>query len=40
MKKCAEQCFESQTKCENKECRLWLDYEEDLNSEISEKNKI
>ena len=31
MKKCAEQCFESQTRCENKECRLWLDYEEDLN---------
>jgi len=31
MKKCAKQCFESQTKCKNKECRLWLDYGEDLN---------
>tara|TARA_Y100000034_G_scaffold28475_1_gene34250 strand:+ start:299 stop:532 length:234 start_codon:yes stop_codon:yes gene_type:complete len=31
MKKCVKQCFESQTKCKNKECRMWLDYGEDLN---------
>lgn len=31
MKKCAEQCVKDQVSCENKECRLWMDYEEDQN---------
>ena len=31
MRKCAELCMMEQQNCENKDCRLWLDYEGDLN---------
>jgi DNA-directed RNA polymerase sigma subunit (sigma70/sigma32) len=31
MRKCATDCYLARVICENKECRLSLDYEEDLN---------
>jgi hypothetical protein len=31
MKKCAEACYIARVACENKECRLYIDYEDDLN---------
>jgi len=31
MKKCAEACYITRVACENKECRLYIDYEDDLN---------
>ena len=38
MKICAEVCKKDNNRCENKECRMWIDYEKDLNcTEISVK---
>ena len=31
MKLCAEVCNKDNKCCDNKECRLWIDYEKDLN---------
>ena len=31
MRKCMIDCINDKKACENKECRQWLDYEEDLN---------
>tara|TARA_R110002020_G_scaffold28255_17_gene90351 strand:+ start:749 stop:979 length:231 start_codon:yes stop_codon:yes gene_type:complete len=31
MRECAELCMIQEEKCQNKNCRLWLDYGEDLN---------
>jgi len=31
MKLCAEVCNKDKKCCDNKECRLWIDYGEDLN---------
>ena len=31
MRKCAEDCYLATVVCENKECRLSIEYEEDLN---------
>ena len=31
MKICAEVCNKDNKCCDNKECRMWIDYEEDLN---------
>jgi hypothetical protein len=31
MKNCALQCMHARECCTNQECRLWIDYEEDLN---------
>ena len=31
MRECAKKCYLEKEVCENKECRLSLDYEEDLN---------
>jgi len=31
MKECAKLCTTQNKKCENKDCRLWLDFGEDLN---------
>lgn len=31
MKICAEKCVKDKECCENKECRLWIEYGEDLN---------
>ena len=30
-KKCFELCKQHDVSCPNKDCRLWIDYEEDLN---------
>ena len=34
MRNCAKECFLTKTNCENKECRLFIEYEEDLNCTI------
>jgi hypothetical protein len=31
MIKCVEECRQNDTPCENRTCRKWIDYEEDLN---------
>jgi len=31
MKKCATECYLRKRVCDQKECRLYIDYEEDLN---------
>jgi hypothetical protein len=31
MKECAKKCFIEKKTCENKECRLYIEYEEDFN---------
>ena len=31
MKICAEVCNKDNKCCDNEECRMWIDYEEDLN---------
>lgn len=31
MRECATQCYLKREKCNQKECRLWLDHEEDQN---------
>ena len=31
MRECARLCMIEETKCGNQDCRLWLNYEEDLN---------
>jgi hypothetical protein len=39
MKICAEVCVKDEECCENEECRMWINYEEDLNcTEIAIKN--
>ena len=40
MRICAEVCNKDKKSCENTECRMWIDYEEDLNcTEIAIKKK-
>ena len=31
MRKCAALCMRKQKQCQEQECRLWIDYSEDLN---------
>lgn len=31
MKTCAKICMDEHAECKNRDCRLWLDYSEDLN---------
>ena len=31
MRECVEECFLAKTACQNRECRMNIDYEEDLN---------
>ena len=31
MKECAKSCKQTNTPCQNSECRKWIDYEDDLN---------
>jgi len=31
MKKCAKKCIQHNTPCPVEDCRVWIDYEEDLN---------
>jgi hypothetical protein len=31
MKECLRACKESESPCQNSECRKWIDYEDDLN---------
>ncbi len=31
MKECAKECFLKRSPCDQKECRLYIDYKEDLN---------
>ena len=31
MKLCAKECFLNNKECGQKECRMWIDYKEDLN---------
>lgn len=31
MRKCLEECTKEVTPCQNRECRLWIDHEDDLN---------
>ena len=39
MKKCAKLCTLMNRKCEQSECRQWIDYEEDLNCTLIAVNK-
>jgi hypothetical protein len=39
MRNCAKECFLTKTNCENRECRLFIEYEEDLNCTILAVNK-
>jgi len=34
MKKCLEKCVKKNEKCTEKDCRVWVDYEEDLNCSL------
>jgi len=31
MKSCAELCYKKNKECKEKDCRMWLDYADDLN---------
>ncbi len=31
IKSCAQLCKDKEVSCPNKDCRMWVDYEEDLN---------
>jgi len=31
MRECVKECYEEKTPCQNRECRLHIEYEEDLN---------
>jgi DNA-directed RNA polymerase sigma subunit (sigma70/sigma32) len=31
MKKCLQRCIELNVSCPNSDCRMWIDYEKDLN---------
>ncbi len=31
MKLCSKECFLNNKECDQKECRMWIDYKEDLN---------
>lgn len=31
MKKCLQECIKKNTECLNEDCRVWIDYEKDLN---------
>ena len=37
--KCFDICSQTDRSCSDKECRLWIDYEEDLNCTIIAANK-
>ena len=37
--KCMEECHMAQRTCANKECRMWIDYKEDLNCALLAANK-
>ena len=39
MKRCALKCIQSRERCIERECRLWIDYEEDLNCTLVATNK-
>lgn len=34
MRKCAKDSLESESVCNNKDCRLWMDYDKDLNCSL------
>jgi|TARA_Y100000310_G_scaffold338426_1_gene428055 DNA-directed RNA polymerase sigma subunit (sigma70/sigma32) len=34
MRDCAKECYLAKTSCKNRECRLFIEYEEDLNCTI------
>ena len=34
MKKCAQECVKRNKKCSQEECRLWMNYEGDLNCSL------
>jgi DNA-directed RNA polymerase sigma subunit (sigma70/sigma32) len=34
MRDCAKECYLTKTSCKNRECRLFIEYEEDLNCTI------
>jgi hypothetical protein len=34
MKKCSETCVAKQEKCDQNNCRFWIDYEDDLNCSL------
>tara|TARA_B100000809_G_C15045484_1_gene497076 strand:- start:577 stop:807 length:231 start_codon:yes stop_codon:yes gene_type:complete len=37
--KCMEKCHSTQRNCEQKECRMWINYKEDLNCALLATNK-
>jgi DNA-directed RNA polymerase sigma subunit (sigma70/sigma32) len=39
MKKCLEACKNLNTSCPVKDCRYWIDYEQDLNCTLESVNK-
>ncbi len=39
MRECAELCMIQEKNCQDKNCRLWLDYGEDLNCTLIAVNK-
>ena len=34
MRKCLQECIKKDKKCCEKECRVWIDYEKDLNCSL------
>tara|TARA_R100000152_G_C6675360_1_gene110630 strand:+ start:100 stop:339 length:240 start_codon:yes stop_codon:yes gene_type:complete len=34
MKKCLQECVKKDKECAKKECRVWIDYKEDLNCSL------
>jgi len=34
MRKCLEKCVKNNIKCKQKECRVWIDYEVDMNCSL------
>ena len=34
VKKCASECVKKQKECQNRECRLWMEYKKDLNCSL------
>jgi DNA-directed RNA polymerase specialized sigma subunit len=39
MNKCAKKCVQEEKNCQEKDCRLWIDYSEDLNCTLIAANK-
>ena len=37
--KCMKECHAAQRCCDKKECRMWMDYKEDLNCALLASNK-